>query len=183
MAFRRNIMSRALVRLFVSIPVLVVASVAACSSSGPSDAPASLDASTESGVSDAGVDGSSPSELDASMDVSAVDAPGADARAGECSDKPKQAACTSCCVNGHMDGAGAYLFAVSECVCVDTRCQRECGDTFCAAEPKDPDAACNACITANTGPCTAQIKASCTADPDCVAFDTCMGESGCTTKP
>jgi hypothetical protein len=82
-----------------------------------------------------------------------------------------------------MDGAGAYLFAVSECVCVDARCQRECGDTFCAAEPKDPDSACNACITANTGPCTAQIKASCTADPDCVAFDTCMGESGCTTKP
>ncbi len=176
-------MSRPLVRLFVSIPVLALASVAACSSSSPSDSAARLDASGETGTLDAGVDGSSRSESDAAADASSGDARGPDARAGECSDKPKQAACTTCCVNAHMDGAGAYLFAVSECVCVDARCQRECGTTFCAAEPKDPDAACNACITANTGPCTAQIKAFCTADPDCVAFDTCMGESDCTTKP
>lgn len=175
-------MSRPLVRLFVSIPVLVVASVVACSSSSPSDSPPLVDASAETGATDASAD-APPSTSDAAVDASTRDAIAPDASTGECSDKPKQAACTSCCVNAHMDGAGAYLFAVSQCVCVDTRCQRECGTTFCAAEPKDPDAACNACITANTGPCTAQIKALCTADPDCVAFDTCMGESGCTTKP
>lgn len=177
-------MSRSFALWFVSIPVLLTASIAACSSSSPSDAQTALDGSAETGAGDASLEGSTLGEPDAaSVDGSAGDARGPDASAGECGDKPKQAACTSCCVNAHMDGAGAYLFAVSECVCVDARCQRECGATFCAAEPKDPDAACNACITANTGPCTAQIKASCTAEPDCVAFDTCMGESGCTTKP
>lgn len=176
-------MSRPLVRLVLSIPVLLGASIAACSSSSPSDSPALVDASAETGATDASSDGTSPSTSDATADASTRDALAPDASTGECGDKPKQAACTSCCVNAHMDGAGAYLFAVSECVCVDARCQRECGATFCAADPKDPDAACNACITANTGPCSAQIKTSCTADPDCVAFDKCMGESGCTTKP
>ena len=60
---------------------------------------------------------------------------------------------------------------------------KACESTFCAAEPKDPDAACNACITAETAVCSTIIQADCTADPDCVAFDKRVAESACLSKP
>ncbi len=147
-----------------------------------------------SGGTDAGSDGSVPSEAaaaeasvqpesDGGTADARAEAASFDAAAGECGFHPKQTACTNCCVAAHNDGAGAYLFAVAECMCVEARCQKECNDTFCAPEPRDPDATCNACITAKTGECSGPIMTSCNADPDCVAFDRCMGESGCLSKP
>lgn len=156
----------------------------ACSSTtvttSASDAGASDAASTDATAQDsAALPGS-----DSGLPDARADSPSGDAAAsGECGFHPKQTACTNCCVAAHSDGAGAYLFAVANCMCVDARCQRECAATFCADTPKDPDATCNACISAKTGECSAQIAAECSADADCVAFDRCMGESGCLGKP
>lgn len=158
---------------------LVGAVVVACSSSS-SPGPAA--------VADAGVDAaSSPGDAAATPDAFvAKDAGGGeaavDASLGECGANATRQACSECCVTKHTDGAGAYLFFVSECMCVKERCQDACATNFCSPDLKDPDAACNACLSVKNAECAGEVSSKCTADADCAGFDQCMGESGCLKK-
>ncbi len=181
---------------FVDLTTLVLvpmALIAACSSSTSSPGP-SAPTDAAPALADATIDGASeaspPPVPDAAPDT-AVDArpdarpdagPG-DASVGECSPTTTQSACTTCCAQKHNNGAAAYIVAVNDCMCVAARCLGDCADTFCSPAFKAPDARCNVCITAKTGECSTQIAAQCMADPDCVAFDRCVGESGCQSKP
>ena len=61
------------------------------------------------------------------------------------------------------DGAGAYLFFVSECMCVKERCQDACATNFCSPDLKDPDAACNACLSVKNSECAGEVSSKCTA--------------------
>lgn len=158
---------------------LVGAVVVACSSSS-SPAPAA--------IVDAGVDApASPSDASTTPDAPAANDAGkgdatADASQGECGSNASRQACSECCVTKHTDGAGAYLFFVSECMCVKERCQDACATNFCSPDLKDPDAACNACLSVKNSECAGEVSGKCTADADCASFDQCMGESGCLKK-
>jgi hypothetical protein len=106
-----------------------------------------------------------------------------DAAVGECADKASQAACTNCCTEKYIDGAGAYLLAVNDCMCVESRCQKACAETFCAPDLKEPDQLCNDCMADKSGECSAPITSDCNANADCVAFNVCMLQSKCAKKP
>jgi hypothetical protein len=102
---------------------------------------------------------------------------------GECEPETTQTACVSCCSAKHEDGAGVYYVALIDCMCLPANCQKACETTLCDLDDtKNPDAACNACITARNGSCAATTTAACTADPGCVAFDACVDKSKCVSK-
>jgi len=139
------------------------------------------DAGVLEAAADQGLPDVAPIQEDAAVDV----APDTkkDAAVGECSDKAKQVDCTNCCTEKYLDGAGAYLLAVNDCMCVESRCQKACAETFCAPDLKEPDALCNDCMTDKSGECSAPITSDCNANADCVAFNVCMLQSKCAKKP
>jgi len=127
--------------------------------------------------------------VDAAPDSATVAPPKKDAApppappTGECGAEPTQTACVTCCSNKHEDGAGVYFVALIDCMCLADNCAKDCAATICDPNsPKNPDAACNTCITSKNAACAASTKATCTADPGCVAFDTCVGQSSCPAK-
>jgi hypothetical protein len=121
------------------------------------------------------------SQIDAN--VLPKDASVPEAATGECSSEATSTSCVSCCSKAHQDGAGAYLVATIDCMCLPANCAKECAATICNADnPKNPDAACSTCVTAKQNACAQSIKSACTADPACVEFDACVGASECTTK-
>ncbi len=153
---------------------------AACSSSAPADPPpAGVDASADvtAPLPDAGKGGDAAPAADGGPGDAAVDA-----SVGECGSHPGRAACSECCVTKYTDGAGAYLFFVNECMCVKERCADACATNFCSPDLKDPDVACNNCLSTKNSECAPLVGSQCTADADCAAFDKCMGESGCLKK-
>jgi hypothetical protein len=160
--------------------VAALASLAACSASKGSTIP-----DTGANASDAGsTDASSTHDASTTpVDPPAKDASVPDAPTGECSSSTTQTACVQCCSTAHQDGAGAYLVATIDCMCLPENCAKDCATSLCLADaPKNPDAACSTCVTAKNAACAPSIKSACTADPNCVAFDACVGASECTTK-
>jgi len=102
---------------------------------------------------------------------------------GECSSSADQASCINCCSGKHEDGSAVYFIALIDCMCLEANCARDCATTLCDAEnPKNADASCQACIQGKNSACAATIKTTCTAEPDCVAFDKCVGQSDCAGK-
>ena len=86
-------------------------------------------------------------------------------------------------LKAHEDGATTYIGAVMACMCTADNCQSQCEKTLCNdANPTNADSECNACITAHQSACASDIKSACTADAQCVAFDTCVGDSDCLGK-
>ncbi len=168
-------------RIFSSVLVLSLVSLGACSASKGSTITDTADGGPDGGsTTDGGgnADGSKPT-----TDPPTKDAAADDASTGECSGEATQTACVSCCSKAHQDGAGAYLVATIDCMCMTANCEKDCADTLCNADnPKNPDATCTACVSAKNGACAQAIKSACTADPDCVAFDACVGESSCASK-
>jgi hypothetical protein len=125
-----------------------------------------------------GQDASTTTTPPPKKDASVVDPP-----AGECAGEATQSACVSCCSKAHQDGAGAYLVATIDCMCLPANCETECATTLCNADnPKNPDSKCATCVNGKNAACAMSIKSACTAAPNCVAFDACIGDSGCTGK-
>lgn len=109
--------------------------------------------------------------------------PPPDPTKGECKAETTQTACFECCDAKHEDGAGVFYLALFDCICADANCKEACGDTMCNdADPKEPDAACNACMAKKNADCQLPVAQECQADPDCVAYDKCVGTSGCASK-
>jgi hypothetical protein len=102
---------------------------------------------------------------------------------GECSSEKTQTACVTCCSNKHMDGSGVYFAALLDCMCTMDNCAKDCAKTLCDMNnPQNADAQCQACVSAKNNACAPMIKTTCLADPDCTAFDACIGKSDCTGK-
>lgn len=143
-------------------------------------ADATASASGEAGAPDAMADSSEPSDAEAPASGDASP----DAQAGECSSEATQTKCITCCSTKHEDGATAYLVAALECMCQASNCAKDCAQTLCEpTTPKDADPLCQACLKAKDSACGPAIKAACTADPTCLAFDACVGSSGCQGMP
>jgi hypothetical protein len=160
--------------------LVVAAALAACSASKGSGVEGPAASGTDGGTTDAATatDSSTVTTDPPPKDASVPDSP-----AGECSSSATQTACVQCCSTAHQDGAGAYLVATIDCMCVPANCSKECAATLCNADnPKGPDAECSTCLQAKNSACAPSIKSACTADPQCVAFDACIGGSDCTTK-
>lgn len=103
--------------------------------------------------------------------------------AGECSSSADQTACVECCSSKHEDGSAVYFVALIDCMCLEANCARDCATTLCDTEnPKNANASCQACVQGKNSACAPTIKATCTAEPDCVAFDKCIGQSDCAGK-
>jgi hypothetical protein len=103
--------------------------------------------------------------------------------AGECSSEATQTSCVTCCSNKHEDGAAVYFVALIDCMCTVENCAKDCEATLCDADnPQNADAACQACVQAKSSKCSNIIKTTCTNDPDCTAFDACVGKSDCPGK-
>ncbi len=161
---------------------LVLLGVAACSASkGSSITEAGPASTTDGGTTDAA---SRPDSSTTTTEPPTTDASAGDSSAGECSSSATQTACVTCCSNAHQDGAGAYLVATIDCMCLPANCATECATTLCNADnPKGPDAKCTTCVNGKNAACAPAIKTACTADPECIAFDGCIGGSSCTSKP
>lgn len=102
---------------------------------------------------------------------------------GQCASETTFDTCLDCCSTAHEDGANTFYGTYINCLCTDA-CATECSLSLCdTANPTNPDAACNACITNNGSMCQAEVSAACSADPNCIAFDKCIGDSDCDTKP
>ncbi len=102
---------------------------------------------------------------------------------GECGGESTQQGCINCCVTKHETGSDVYFVALFDCVCQASQCATACADTMCNEEnPQNPDAACNACMAEKNATCQQSVAAACSAEPDCLAFDKCVGESVCTAK-
>lgn len=137
----------------------------------------------DGGADGATTDASTKADGSTTTDPTTKDASAAETSTGECSGEATQTACVSCCSKAHQDGASAYLVATIDCMCLPANCEKDCAATLCnAANPKAPDATCTTCVNGKNGACAQSIKSACTADPDCVAFDACVGESSCATK-
>jgi hypothetical protein len=99
-------------------------------------------------------------------------------------------ACGTCCITNHQAGYKTFQASLLACACTGTGadggapCSTECGATICAATPKNPDAACSACLQASIGAgggCQEKLTTDCTADKDCLAEQTCVAQ--CKGKP
>ena len=105
------------------------------------------------------------------------------ATGGECSSETTFDTCLNCCGTAHQDGYNTFYGSYIECLCTSA-CATECSLSLCdQTNPTQPDAECDACIQANGNSCQADVSAACSADPDCIAFDKCIGDSQCQTKP
>lgn len=103
--------------------------------------------------------------------------------AGECVAEKTQTSCITCCSSKHEDGSGTYFVALIDCMCLPDNCARDCEKTLCDANnPQNADSACQACVQAKNTKCATPIKTACQADPDCLAFDGCIGASDCAAK-
>jgi len=111
------------------------------------------------------------------------DAAPVDPPAGECVAEKTQTSCITCCSTKHEDGSGTYFVALIDCMCLPDNCARDCEKTLCDANnPQNADSACQACVQAKNAKCATPIKTACQADPDCLAFDACIGASDCASK-
>jgi hypothetical protein len=128
-------------------------------------------------------DSSTPVETDSSVTPTGDDV---------CAAEATRQACGSCCIKNHPAGAKAIQDSVEACACKGTGADggtapcmgmTECGTTFCAATPAQPNAACNTCLQASLGSggaCQGSVSAACSASPDCVAEQKCI--TPCQTK-
>lgn len=167
-------------RILTSALVSSLVALAACSASKGSSITDAADGGPDGGTTDGSskADGSTTTTEPPTKDASV-----AETSTGECSGETTQSACISCCSKAHQDGAGAYLVATIDCMCLPANCEKDCAATLCNADnPKSPDATCTTCVNGKNGACAQSIKSACTADPDCVAFDACVGESSCASK-
>ena len=176
-------MDTARIRIRRSALLISLASVVALAACSASKGSAIADAA-DGGPDGATTDGSIKADASTTTtEPPTKDASAAETSTGECSGEATQSACISCCSKAHQDGAGAYRVATIDCMCLAAKCEKDCGATLCNANnPKAPDAACTTCVNGKNGACSQSIKSACTADPDCVAFDTCVGESSCAAK-
>lgn len=102
---------------------------------------------------------------------------------GECAAETTQTSCLTCCSSKHEDGSGTYFIALIDCMCLPDNCARDCEKTLCDADnPQNADSTCQACVQAKNTKCATPIKTACQADPDCLAFDACIGASNCAAK-
>lgn len=156
-------------------PALAVA----CSSTQGSGIETTPSPRDDAGTADAALDAPSSPDVDPQKkDASAPDAP-----TGECSSETTQTSCVACCSGKHEDGAAAYFIAVIDCMCLQANCAKSCEKTLCEPNnPKKADAECEACLTAKNSACAPSIKTTCTGDPNCLAFDACVGDSSCPSK-
>lgn len=93
-------------------------------------------------------------------------------------------ACMSCCSSAHQNGSDTFYGTLIDCLCRPQNCAYDCDTTMCnPIAPTQPDAYCNACIQQYSGSCQNSVSAACNSDPDCVAFDKCVGDSQCSNKP
>jgi hypothetical protein len=102
---------------------------------------------------------------------------------GECSNEATGDDCTNCCATAHQTGANTFYGTLIDCLCTGS-CGTQCAQTLCnQTNPAQPDTTCNACIQANGGSCQNAVTSACGADPDCMAFEQCLGDSQCSSKP
>ena len=130
---------------------------------------------------DGGGDGKQAGKSDAGSDEEEEEEE--ETPAGGCADETGQQACLQCCASEHQEGAAVYMGAVQECICDEENCAEDCADTLCAAQPKNPDSACNTCFNSKQQACGDAVATACSANQDCVAFNNCAVESGCADKP
>jgi hypothetical protein len=108
-----------------------------------------------------------------------------------CGAETTKQACGQCCVTNHPTGYKVFETALSECACTGTGadggtgpCATACGTTFCASTPMSPNGACNTCLQQSIsmgGGCQNHVSTECTAEPDCLAEQQCVGQ--CQSKP
>lgn len=167
--------------------VLVSGLVVACANAQVDPIPTS-DKSTTVPEPDAGANGGTASTGEdlGSKKKPAPPPTGQDPKptAGQCASEATFDTCLDCCVTAHPDGSDTFYGSYLACLCQAANCELDCGTTLCdPVAPTQADAACNACIQAKGNNCQADVSAACSADPDCIAFDTCVGDSQCATKP
>lgn len=104
--------------------------------------------------------------------------------AGQCASEATFDTCLDCCVAAHPTGSDTFYGTYIDCLCLPANCATDCGLSLCDPfAPSAPDALCDACISAASASCQAPVATACSADPDCIAFDTCVGDSDCANKP
>jgi hypothetical protein len=102
---------------------------------------------------------------------------------GVCASETSFETCLDCCSTEHPQGSDTFYGSYVGCLCTSA-CAAECSLSLCdTANPAAPDFECEDCITTYGSTCQADVAAACNADPDCIAFDKCVGDSQCETKP
>jgi hypothetical protein len=86
---------------------------------------------------------------------------------------------------GDNTGYDTFVNELLTCGCGTTAapgpCGSECLSNICAATQTAPTQACLTCLNGpaqaatDAGGCASQIQAACSADPNCVAWNTCVG--------
>jgi hypothetical protein len=88
--------------------------------------------------------------------------------------------CYDCCATAHP-GVSVGDDAFGTCACqTPGTCAAQCANDYCKGQ--QPSAACSTCLD-NATQCNTQADAACNANPDCMAFDTCVTSSSCDSKP
>jgi hypothetical protein len=127
------------------------------------------------------------SDCDASASA-AASACSPDSGAGDagCTMTGSASACAACCGSMHTEGADTYGVALTHCACSSPGiCITPCSATECNAIVPPSGSACAKCLAEAIGPdggCEQTLSADCAADPDCVAYETCLTTSGCSKK-
>ena len=92
--------------------------------------------------------------------------------------------CVNCCQSKCSVGSTNFFNYIQACICNGGPCTTQCGGSgdYCQTVGSVTTTKCNNClVTAMTpgGTCDTQVTAACNADPDCAAYDTCSGTTGC----
>ncbi len=160
--------------------------MSACSSSSSSG---------DTSGTDAGSDGSATSDSGGGHDSGSVTDSGGGNPDDTCTAMATAKACQTCCAGNHTTGAATLTKTVIACACNGVGetgdagasadggsgpCAADCAATLCAATPQQPDVTCQKCSQESVsagGACASYLSTQCTADPDCVAEQTCF--QGC----
>lgn len=168
--------------------VLVAASVAstffllACAKTVVDEMPTTGQESTEPTTAPAKDAGAAAKDAGASKKPPPKEEEPADT-GGQCANETTFDTCLDCCTTAHQAGADTFYGSYISCLCT-TACASECSASLCNANnPTNPDAMCDACITSYGDMCQQDVIDACSADPNCMAFDKCIGDSQCQTKP
>ena len=148
----------------------------ACSASlSPSATPDAIPDASDGGAADA-----APERVDDRFDAGDAPTP-----AVECA-TTMGPACFECCKDAHSKGVGDAIAFTNACLCgppvgVTGVCQNECAAKECNPSHDAGLSAigspCDECMSAaetKGGACAAAYDEACNADPDCVAYTTCL---------
>lgn len=103
---------------------------------------------------------------------------------GQCGSQAKAKACFACCDPSKNAFEAAHK-SFGDCICGAAKCATQCAQTFCNANPSEPQQgdACDTCLAQHVEACDQGAAEVCEKDASCKKAAECVETAKCYDKP